>query len=529
MQPDRIPVDMILFNGNIYTVDSAFTICHAMAVADGKIVATGEATEILTKYAAKKTIDLLGKNVYPGFIDAHCHFLSYGIQRSYAQLYGTTSFDEVLDVVKQQDPTKTGGWILGRGWDQNDWEVKDFPDCKILDSLYPNTPVYLIRIDGHAALANTAALKLVGYTPHTEIAGGVIKTEGDKCTGLVMDNAMEPFNAILPIKEESFRRNALERAQADCFAVGLTSVQDMGLQLDEIQLMQQMDVEGALQMRIYALAMAGDENFKWFQQHGKLETDRLHVAGFKYYADGALGSRGAALKEAYSDDPENTGLLFYTPDSLLREAQKIRSIGFQMCTHAIGDAANAEVLNVYAAVLPEDNDARWRVEHCQVVDPKDINLFGKYHIIPSVQPTHATSDMYWAKDRLGDRRVRTAYAYDDLLRQNGMVADGSDFPVESINPLYGFYAAVARMDQSGWPEHGWQINNALNREQALRAMTIWAAYAAFEEDQKGTLEPGKWADFVVTDKDIMLAPLMDIPATSILFTYVNGVMVYVKK
>lgn len=528
MNADKTSADWILYNGTVYTVDEGFHIAEAMVVKNGKILDTGSYEQILSAYTADKMTDLQGKFVYPGFIDPHCHFLGYGVDQSFAPLYGTGSFDEVIKIIRQHDISETGGWVIGRGWDQNDWAVKEFPDCKKLDSLFPEIPVYLVRIDGHAAIANTKALQLAGINAQTKINGGVVKTEGDKCTGLLIDNAMEPVQKILPINKKEFQENALLKAQQDCFAAGLTSVHDAGLDPWQINMIQDMQQQQKLRMRMYVMVSGCDSNLTYFSRKGRIKTDHLNVRSFKYYADGALGSRGAALLQEYSDDAGNKGLLFYSDDSLLQAAKRVYKCGFQMCTHAIGDAANHQVLDTYAKLLSGHNDLRWRIEHCQVVDEYDFTKFSAYSILPSIQATHATSDMYWAAERLGDQRIQNAYAYNRLLNEFGLIANGSDFPVENINPLYGFYAAVARKDQSGFPATGFQTENAITREQALRAMTIWAAYAAFEENEKGSLEKNKFADFVILKRDIMTLPEAEIFSQKIDMTVINGEIVYQK-
>lgn len=526
MQAEKTEVDWILHNGKIYTIDHNFSLAQAMAIDNGKIVEVGTDADILSKYSSSKITNLKEKAVYPGFIDAHCHFISYGIEQSYAQLYGTKSFNEILEIIKNHDASKTGGWIIGRGWDQNDWEIKEFPDCKELDILFPNTPVYLIRIDGHAAVANTKALEMAGIHAQTKINGGIIKTEGDKCTGLLIDNAMEPIAKLLPINQKAFQQNAIMVAQKECFAVGLTSVHDAGLDTWQIQFIEELQKREILKMRMNVMVSWSDSNYQYFLEHGKIKTQKLNVSSFKLYADGALGSRGAALLDDYSDDAGNKGLLFYSYDSLQNIAAKIYAMNFQMCTHAIGDAANRLVLDTYGSVLKHENNLRWRIEHCQVIQPVDFNKFAEYSIIPSVQPTHATSDMYWANERLGNTRITSAYAYLDLKKIAGMVACGSDFPVENINPLYGFYAAVSRKDQSAFPDSGFQRKNALSREDALKGMTIWAAYAAFEEQEKGSIEKNKYADFVVLDRDIMQVPEKEIFSAQVLMTVSGGEIVY---
>lgn len=529
IQPvEKQAVDLILYNGIIYTVDSSFSVQSAVAIRGDTIVATGSDAEVLEKFTANQMLDLNGKPAYPGFIDAHCHFLGYGRNLMYADLRNAASFDAVLEQIKSFNTTATNGWVIGRGWDQNLWQTKEFPDCKVLDSLFPNNPVYLIRIDGHAVLANTFALQLAGINPGTKVQGGVVVTAGDKCTGLLIDNAITPLQKLLPVNDPGFIRQALLRAQDSCFRVGLTSVQDAGLEKAEIEAIQQLQDSGLLKMRIYAMLSSDNENLDYFFARPQVHTDYLFVGAVKYYMDGALGSRGAALQDPYADDPGNKGLLFYTYDSLKAAAERCYAMHYQMCTHAIGDAANHLTLQVYADVLPESNDRRWRIEHCQVIDPADLKYFRDYSIIPSVQTTHATSDMYWADERLGQERIHHGYMYQSLLQQNGWLANGSDFPVEYINPLYGFYAAVARKDRQGYPENGFQKSEALSRKQALQATTIWAARAAGEEQVKGSIEPGKFADIVILEKDIMEIPEPELFSVDVLMTISGGEIVYQK-
>ena len=527
--PEQIQADRIVMNAKIYTVDSAFTIAEAMAIYDGRILAVGSNDSIMANYWSLTVDDMEGKVIYPGFIDPHCHFLNYGIQKSYADLTGSTSFLDVTERIKKHNVSKTGGWVIGRGWDQNDWEIKEFPDKSALDQIFPDKPVYLIRVDGHAALVNSKAMEMTGINEKTIVEGGIVEIKNGKCTGILLDNAMELVNKKMPTKSKTFLQNALLIAQEDCFGVGLTSVHDAGLDVWEIQNIKALDEAKKLEIRMYVMVTAGEKNYNYFKENGGIYTDHLRVQSFKYYADGALGSRGASLLKQYSDDPGNTGILYFPYDSLLREAQKIYDMGFQMITHAIGDSANRNILNIYGTILQSKNDLRWRIEHCQVVNKNDISKFGKYSIIPSVQPTHCTSDMYWADERLGDERIKSAYAYKDLLKQNGFIVNGSDFPVESINPLFGFYAAVARKDQKYFPEKGFQKENALTRSEALKGMTIWAAYAAFEEDEKGSIEPGKYADYTVLEKDIMTIPENELWNVKVLQTVVGGRIMYDKK
>lgn len=523
---ERLECDWIIINARIYTVDSAFSMAQAMAIDDGYIMEIGKTDSILAHYWSLNVSDLEGKPVYPGFIDGHCHFLHYGVDLNYTDLTNTTSYYDVIERLKKHDIAKTGGWVIGRGWDQNDWEIKEFPSREALDKVFPETPVYIERVDGHAALINGRAMQLLEINEQSQVAGGIVEVKMGKCTGILLDNAMELAKKKMPTKSKTFLTTSLLRAQQDCFAVGLTSVQDAGLELYELLAIKAADEANKLKMRVYAMATPDTKTFNYLLENGQIQTAHLKVQSFKFYCDGALGSRGAGLLKPYSDDPENTGIYYFTPDSFQFMAQRVYNMGFQLCTHAIGDSANRFTLNTYASILQGQNDLRWRIEHCQVVDKSDLPKFGQYDILPSVQPVHATSDMYWAIDRLGPERIKNAYAYKDLMKQNGMYIGGSDFPVENIDPLYGFYAAVARKDRKNYPDKGFQKDQAVLRTDALKAMTIWAAYGSFEESVKGSLEANKYADFVILDKDILAIPEPELLTVKVLKTVVGGEVVY---
>ncbi len=516
---------MIIKNAKIYSVNDNFDIYESMVINEGKILALGSNEEIENNYNSETIIDLGGKPVYPGFIDPHCHFYGYGLSLREANLFGTTSFNEILDRLSEHAEKYPEGWITGMGWDQNDWGIKEFPDNTSLDSLFPNRPVLIRRIDGHAAVANTAALEIAAINPRTEIEGGEILTQNGKMTGVLIDNAIDLVRKNIPKPGKEEIRTALLSAQENCFKVGLTSVHDAGLDTEVIKTIDKLNTANELKTRIYAMLNPTEENFETYMYNGIYKTDRLHVASVKLYADGALGSRGALLVEPYSDDIDYKGLLIASASYLERISRLADSCGYQVNTHCIGDGANRLILNIYGDILNRKNDKRWRIEHAQIIHPEDFKLFGKYSIIPSIQTTHATSDMYWADERLGDR-IQYAYAYQTLLKENGWLPNGSDFPVEDINPLYGFYAAVVRKDQEGYPENGFQPEEALTREQALRAMTIWAAKAAFEEDEKGSLEVGKMADFVILEKDLMETGEEKLFKIKVLETWMDGEKVY---
>ncbi|MFC2098496.1 amidohydrolase [Bacteroidota bacterium] len=518
--------DLILHNGTIYTIDDSFSQAEAMAVGDGKILALGTNEDILNQYSTDNSIDLEGKIVYPGLIDAHCHFLGYGNSLLHASLVGTSSFEEILEILKERQAKNPTEWILGRGWDQNDWEIKKFPTRALLDEAFPENPVLLRRIDGHAAIANSVALKLAGIDKNTVVKGGSLLMEDGELTGVLVDNAIGLVGRILPSPTEKEVINTLLQGEANCFAVGLTSVHDAGLGYQRINMIDSLHQSGELKMRIYAMLSPGKKNYEHIMYKGIFKTDRLHVRSIKLFADGALGSRGALMLEPYSDDPGNVGLAVASADYLREQCQLAYENGYQVNTHCIGDSANRLMLDIYAEFLKGKNDRRWRIEHSQIIHPDDFSKFGEYNIIPSVQSTHCTSDMYWADERVGDERIKGAYAFKRLMEENGWIPNGSDFPVENINPLYGYYAMAIRKDLEGYPENGFQTENALSRKDAFRAMTIWAAKAAFEEDEKGSLEAGKLADFIITEMDLLTMPPENIPTTRILETWQAGEKVY---
>lgn len=524
-------VDTIYFNATIYTVNRDDSVVEALVVDSGKILFAGSKEDAMKRYATKEQVDLKGAFVYPGFIDAHCHFVNYGMDLSQLQLEGTGSWEEVIALTREFGEKQKQGWIIGRGWDQNDWSIKNFPSNEELNKLFPDRPVYLERVDGHACVVNQKALDLAGFTANTRIAGGEFITADGKLTGVLVDQANDSITTFIPQPAPAAIADALLKAQQRCFEVGLTTVADAGVEnniaptREVAAIIDSLQQSGLLKMRMYIMVY-DDESKAYYLSQGTFKTDRLNVRAFKFYVDGALGSRGALLKRPYSDAPGTSGLLLTSADELEQKARQCLEKGFQVCAHGIGDSANRMILDTYGKLLTGPNDKRWRIEHAQVIAPDDFELFHRFSIVPSVQTTHATSDMYWAINRLGVYRIKGAYAYRVLLKQNRWLANGSDFPVESINPLFGFYAATARKDQKGFPEKGFQYENALSREEALRAMTIWAAQANFEEQEKGSLEPGKFADFVVLEKDIMTIPIEETFSVKVLSTYANGEKVY---
>lgn len=524
--------DLLLTNARIYTADSSFSTADAFVIKDGLFLAVGSADNLAGQYDADSTADLGGQPVYPGFYDPHAHFLGLGQVLSQADLVGAESYDEVIERLQtfyRKNPQVT--WLTGRSWDQNDWADQAFPTKEKLDAAFPNVPVALTRVDGHALLVNSKALRLAQVTATSKVAGGDVvlaKTGGTGAqpTGVLVDNAMQFVRRVLPRPDNADKTRMLLAAQRACLALGLTTVSDAGISPDEINLIDSLQRAGLLKIRDYAMVSLGEPNLNYFLKRGPFQTDRLTVRSFKLYADGALGSRGACLRQPYTDRPETGGFLLLSPAELERVTKLLYASNFQANTHCIGDSANHLMLMLYGKLLKGHNNRRWRIEHAQVISRDDVWKFNRYAIIPSVQPTHATSDMYWATERLGPVRVKGAYAFRDLMKQNNLIAFGSDFPVEAPNPLFGFHAAVARQDAKNFPAGGYQMENAVDRKSALLAMTRWAAYANFEEHRRGSIALGKQADFVVLDRDIMTVPNAQLRQTTVRQTWIGGERVY---
>jgi len=501
---NKTSVDLIVYNGNIYTVDNQFGKADAFAVKDGKFIAVDTDKEILRHYSATYTLDAQGQSIYPGFIDGHCHFVGYGETTvRYADLKGCQSFDEVLDRLEKHNENNDSEWLLGRGWDQNLWKVKEFPENTELNKRFPDKKVLITRVDGHAVLVSDNVLNLIGLR--------------GKPRGLLIDNDADKAKALIPQLNNSQKIKALKISQRDCFSHGLTSVTDAGLDIKSIALIDSLQQKGILKMKINAMINPDDETMDYFMKFGIIEKERLTVRSVKIYADGALGSRGARLLEPYTDAPDTQGLIVENEDFYNHVCEKAYNAGYQVCCHAIGDGGVRMILNEYAKFLKGENDLRWRIEHSQVVDPQDVKLYKEYSVIPSIQATHCTSDMPWAEQRLGSERVKNAYAYKTLLEQNGWLINGTDFPIEHISPIKTFYSSVARK---------YLIDNKLSREEALKSMTIWAAKGYFAEDRIGSLEIGKEADFVILSDDLMTIEDEKIPEVKVVNTFINGELVY---
>ena len=517
----KMPVDLIVHNAKIYTVDNNFSKAQAFAVKDGKFIAVGDEETIMRQYAAKETIDAQGDAVYPGFMDGHSHFTGYGENLvRWADLKGCRSYDEVIERLKVHDSLYPAEWLLGRGWDQNLWKVAEFPDNEKLAEAFPNKKVLLTRVDGHAVLVSKEVLELANIDENTKMDGGMAIVKDGRCTGVLLDNLADAAKALVPKMETAQRVQAFMKAQENCMGVGLTSVTDAGLDIATIKLIDSLQQAGQLKMHVNAMVNPDDETMDHFMQQGVIDKERLTVRSVKIYADGALGSRGAKLLDPYTDDPENTGLMVENDDFYRHVCQKAYDAGYQVCCHAIGDGGVRHILDIYSEYLKGQNDLRWRIEHSQVVNEADFQRYGEYSVIPSIQTTHCTSDMDWADERLGER-IKNAYAYQQLLQQNGWVINGTDFPIEDISPIYTFYAAVARKHLDGTPAEGFQMENALTREQALCSITIWVAKGCFLEDRKGSIEVGKDADFVILDRDLMTVAESEIPMAKVKMCHIH--------
>jgi predicted amidohydrolase YtcJ len=527
--------DLVVTNARIYTVDDTHPFVDAMAVRGGRVVYVGPARGALTfKGPATRTIDLGGRTVVPGFTDAHVHLLDLGQALRSVDLVGTKSFDEVVQrVAERAKSAPPGTWIQGHGWDQNDWGDTRFPTHDKLSAAVPNHPVVLSRVDGHALLANAAAMKAAGVTAASrDPSGGRIERDPSRApTGVFVDNAMELVARAMPAPSHDEMQTAIAGAIKEAQRWGLTGVHDAGVARITIDLYEEMAKAGQYDLRNYVMVANDDATIDHYLQRGPqsaLYDGRLWIRAIKIVADGALGSRGAALLDPYSDDPKNTGLLTVPAGRVRDVSVRALRAGFQVNVHAIGDRANRVVLDEFEAAFNTvpAADPRFRIEHAQIISPDDIPRFARLGVIPSMQASHQTSDMYWAGTRIGPTRLLGSYAWRSLLNTGIVIANGTDFPVEQVNPLITFHASIARQDAESWPAGGWYPEQRMTREEALKSMTIWPAYASFSERELGSLTPGKYADFVVLDQDIMRVPAELILQTHVVATYLGGRMVY---
>ena len=525
----------VLRAARIHTENPAQPLAEAMAFdSEGKVLALGDAATLKAQFPDASALDLPDATVVPGLIDAHGHLPNLGLFLQRADLTDTTSKAEIIERLKAFEKNLgPGEWLLGRGWDQNDWAVQEFPIAADLDAAFPDRAVWIERIDGHAYWANSAALKaspraLDGdWQPE---GGQIIRDAQGQPTGIFVDGAVGLIEGQVPALDDAATERMLAAATQYAVARGLTGVHDAGVSLQQLRAFQRLADKGDLPLRVYAMADGDSDALAWLCKNGPYHHagGRLDMRSLKLYADGALGSRGAALIEDYSDQNGHRGLLVTPPDQLERLMRQARGCGLQVGTHAIGDRGNRIVLDAYAKVLGDEattTDHRWRIEHAQVIAPEDIPRFGQMHVIAAMQPTHATSDMPWAETRVGPERIAGAYAWRQLLDSGARLALGSDFPVESVDPRLGLHAAVTRTDLEGHPPGGWRPQERLTREEALRGFTLDAAYAGFAEDEVGSLEVGKRADFVVLGADPLAddVPLATLPVRA---TYVDGEAVY---
>ena len=494
-------VDLIIHNAEIHCLDDLNTVSEAMAIRNGRIIEVGPERQILNKYTANEYVDAENRSVYPGFVDAHGHMLSYANQKLSVDLVASNSLAEVITRTEKYQQRTQKTFVVGRGWDQSLWKMDSLPDNALLNKAFPTIPVCLYRIDGHAALVNDCLLKMAGIAPGA-IDGGEIVLKNGKCSGLLIDNAMNLLKASIPRYSKSEIKTAILEIQEELLQYGITGVHEAGIEYEDIDIFKSLIQSKKLKLNIYAMLLPSEKNKNFAAKNGVYQFQNLSIRSFKLFADGALGSRGALLKESYGDEHQKHGLLTMPILKMQEMSDFCSKIGYQLNTHAIGDSANNIIMNLYKKEYLINKDHRWRIEHAQVVDVKDLHCFGDYAIFPSVQPTHAVSDQRWAEMRLGKERMKGAYAYRSLLEAFGMIAIGTDFPVEATNPFLTIFAATQRKDKNNFPKNGFLMDEQLSLEQVLKGMTIWAAFAAFEENKRGTITKGKEATFFIVQRPI---------------------------
>ena len=532
------PADLIVTNARIYTVDDGRPMAEAMAVRDGRVEFIGsERGALAHRGSATRILDLAGRTVIPGMVDAHAHLRGLGEALRTVDLTGTRSYDEVIArVAARAKEVPAGTWVVGRGWDQNDWADTRFPTHEALSRAVPGHPVFLERVDGHAAIVNARAMQSANLAPTaTDPPGGRIeRMAGGAPSGVLVDDAMGLVAQAIPALTRAEVRTAIVAAIREANRWGLTGIHDAGVSRETIDVYESLAAEGKYDLRNYVMISSEDSTINHYLRRGAqsgLHGGRLWIRSIKISADGALGSRGAALLEPYSDEPSHSGLVTTPPDRIRAIAERALRGGFQVNVHAIGDRGNRLVLDAFEDALRTfpASDHRFRVEHAQILHHADIPRFAELDVIPSMQAVHQTSDMYWAGNRLGPTRLFGAYAWRSLLATGVIIPNGSDFPVEAVNPLLSFKAAITRSDARGWPLGGWFPEQRMTRDEALKSMTIWPAHAAFQEKELGSLSPGKYADFVVLDRDIMSVAEESILGTEVVATYLGGRAVYERK
>lgn len=518
-------VDLIIHNARIHTMNESDEVVQAMAIRDGKVLELGPERQLLNKYSADEYVDAAGRDVFPGFADAHGHMMSYARMKCSADLLGTASMEELLNRVEKYAQRKKRTCVIGRGWDQSLWMDKRLPVNTELNQRFPDVPVALTRIDGHAMLVNNALLKKAGITAETQVDGGQILLENGVPSGLLLDNAINLVNPFLTDFSDSELTEALLEVESELFQYGITDVHEAGLTAKDFKLVRKLCGQEKLQVEIYGMLYPEPENIDFAKKNGFFREKSLYVRSFKIMGDGALGSRGAFMKQAYSDDPHNHGVLTVKPEELDYYAKIAALTGYQMNVHAIGDSTNRLILDWAVKFGEKYPDHRWRLEHAQVIDPSDFQLVEESGMLPSVQPTHAVSDQRWAADRIGTKRLAGAYAYKTLLEKAGILAIGTDFPVEPLDPFRTIFAAVKRKNENNEPISGFLPEQALTVEQCLRGMTIWAATAAFSEETKGSLEKEKDATFAILDQPFRVGETYE--PNFAFATYIRGKQVYI--
>ena len=530
---------LLFVNGKIYTVDPKRPIVEALAVVGDRIEGVGTSREMRDRFAADTVIDLRGRPAYPGFIDAHAHLEGIGVALVTLNL-GEKSLEEITAMVRQEAGKGfSGQWIRGRGWDQNLWKEKTFPSHADLDVAAPDVPVYLVRVDGHAVWVNRKVLALARISRDTPDppGGRIVRNAKGEPTGVFVDNAMDLLAKLLPEPTMAERTEAIQRAIKECLGKGITQVHDMGADLGRVEIYRALASKGEFPFRVYVALEGSDqkavERYLTSGPETGLFGGKLTVRAIKLYADGALGSRGAALIEPYTDDPRNRGLTITNAEELELASRRALEKGFQICVHAIGDRANSIVLSAFDRAFKSMHvngiEKRFRVEHAQVLSAQDIARFHALGVVPSMQPVHCTSDMPWAIDRLGKERIKGAYAWNSLIRAGSLIPGGSDAPVENPDVVRNFFAAITRQRPDGTPAGGWNAAERMSREEALKCFTIWGSFAAFEETKKGSLEVGKWADLVVLTDDLMTVDVRKIPEILVDMTVVGGNVVFARR
>ncbi len=517
-------VDIVIHNARIHTLNDNDEIEEAIAIRDGKIVEVGPNRQILNKYTSEEEIDAGGKDIYPGFTDAHGHIMSLVKKKLGLDLTGCHSYDELLFRLEKYQSKNKHSFIIGRGWDQSLWGTNEMPTNEKLNQIYPNIPICLTRVDGHAMLVNDALLKKLKYTSGTKIEGGQIISKEGICTGLLIDNAMNAVSLLQPAYKKKKIKEAILKIQNELFQYGITGVHEAGIEYEEIAYFKELIKANQLDLNIYAMLLPSEKNISFAKKNGMYTYKNLSIRSFKVFGDGALGSRGAFLKQAYSDQHNHFGTLVTPYSEINRIALICEKLGYQMNTHAIGDSTNRLLLSIYKNINEVNKDHRWRIEHAQVIDPKDIKLFSEYGVFPSVQPTHAVSDQRWAETRIGTQRMAGAYAYKTLLQQTGMIAIGTDFPIEGINPFLTIHAAVQRKDRDNFPSVGFYPSEALTLLECIKGMTTWAAFASFQDRKIGTLEKGKQATFSIFINQVNSTP--NFTSNYSWMTFIKGKKVY---